>query len=440
MISVNFNLRSPHIELTSIVLTCRWGKGKVIRMSTGVSVYVASWDMSKQRCFTSQERFSLVVNAVAKESNTFLDELKDRLDEHFHRNHISDSTDSDTMRRAISLCVETLTLEKKHEQEAMGMTPLRFFAKHIDEKLVERHTGRKIANRTKAHHRTVLKRIEAFLNDSRLPDDWSVFRSHRFDAQYTSWCFSKKNYKLNTVYATYGVLKVWLNAARVEGFDCGDQYRLLKGKGVDVDAIYLTEEEIERMYRLDIPALIHSGEVDAKSTMEETRDLFVVGCWTGLRRSDLSRLDEAVFDLDSKLITITAAKTGRKVIIPMHPLVVELYRKYRGVFPKLTCRSHSNEHMKEIGRLSGIDDVVSITENRGGVVKDVKHKKYELIGMHTARRSFATNMYKRGFPSISIMRITGHTTETNFLKYIKVSLEENAIWVADKFKTFFGDV
>lgn len=439
MISVNFNLRSPHVELTSVVLTCRWGKGKVARMATGVSVYVASWDLNKQRCYTSQERFSRVVNAVANDANTFLDELKERLEDHFSRNHFSDFTDTDTMKRAITYCVAAISLEKKRKQEAMGMTPLQFFAKRIEENIVDSRTGRIIAERTKAHQRSVLKRFEAFLNESALPDDWSVFRSHRFDSQFTSWCY-KKNYKQNTVYASYGVLKPWLNAARTEGFDCGDNYRKLKGKGVDVDAIYLTEEEITSIYKLDIPSLIRSGEVDAKSTMEETRDLFLIGCWTGLRRSDLSRLDEAVFDMKNNLITITAAKTAKKVIIPMHPYVVQLYRKYKGVFPKLTTRSHSNEHIKEIGRLSGIVDTVSITENRGGVVKDVKYRKYELIGMHTARRSFATNMYKRGFPSISIMRITGHTTESNFLKYIKVSLEENANQVASKFRTFFGDV
>lgn len=61
------------------------------------------------------------------------------------------------------------------------------------------------------------------------------------------------------------------------------------------------------------------------------------------------------------------------------------------------------------------------------------YKKYQLVGMHTGRRSFATNMYKRGFPTIGIMKLTGHTTESNFLKYIKVSPEENALMMAEAF-------
>lgn len=44
----------------------------------------------------------------------------------------------------------------------------------------------------------------------------------------------------------------------------------------------------------------------------------------------------------------------------------------------------------------------------------------------TARRSFATNAYKAGVPTIAIMKITGHRLESTFLKYIRVSAKENA--------------
>jgi integrase len=54
------------------------------------------------------------------------------------------------------------------------------------------------------------------------------------------------------------------------------------------------------------------------------------------------------------------------------------------------------------------------------------YKKWQLVTTHTARRSFATNLYKSGFPTLSIMAITGHTTEKSFLKYIKVTPDEHA--------------
>ncbi len=139
------------------------------------------------------------------------------------------------------------------------------------------------------------------------------------------------------------------------------------------------------------------------------------------------------FDIKAKTISITAEKTKHQVVIPMHPMVLALYNKYQGVFPKLCDRSHTIEHLRQCARLAGIDDEVRMVENRGGKVSTLIYKKYQLVGMHTGRRSFATNMYKRRFPTIAIMRLTGHTTESNFLKYIKVSAEENAVMMAEEF-------
>ena len=39
-------------------------------------------------------------------------------------------------------------------------------------------------------------------------------------------------------------------------------------------------------------------------------------------------------------------------------------------------------------------------------------------------------MYLAGIPSIDIMKITGHKTEVDFLKYIKVFKEETAMSLA----------
>ena len=52
--------------------------------------------------------------------------------------------------------------------------------------------------------------------------------------------------------------------------------------------------------------------------------------------------------------------------------------------------------------------------------------KCDLITTHTARRSFATNQFKAGIPSLTIMARTGHKTEKDFLRYIKVTPKEHA--------------
>jgi Phage integrase family. len=54
-----------------------------------------------------------------------------------------------------------------------------------------------------------------------------------------------------------------------------------------------------------------------------------------------------------------------------------------------------------------------------------------LVASHTARRTGATLMYLQGIPTIAIMMITGHKSESSFRKYIKVTLEENAKMLAN---------
>ena len=77
--------------------------------------------------------------------------------------------------------------------------------------------------------------------------------------------------------------------------------------------------------------------------------------------------------------------------------------------------------------MAGITEPVEVEQMENGrLVKKVVPKN-ELVKTHTARRSGATNMYLAGIPAISIMKITGHKTEREFMKYIKASEEETAI-------------
>ena len=188
------------------------------------------------------------------------------------------------------------------------------------------------------------------------------------------------------------------------------------------------------IYRLNIPKLISEGVIDAKSTIEATRDLFIVGCWTGLRRADIARINEALFDLANNRLTIQTQKTNEKVIIPLHPFVCELYAKYHGRFPKLIDKSKANGQLQELGRLAKIDELTSRSSVRGGKIVTEHLMKYQRIGFHTGRRSFATNLYLQGAPTISIMKMTGHKTEQSFLKYIKVSKVEHSELMQKFFK------
>jgi hypothetical protein len=114
------------------------------------------------------------------------------------------------------------------------------------------------------------------------------------------------------------------------------------------------------------------------------------------------------------------------VVIPIGSVVSRLIDKYEGHFP-LISNDKMNEYLKELGQLAGFTYYfVEIIYTKGGKREREVLQKWELLTVHTARRSFATNAYLGSVPTISIMKITGHRTEKNFLQYIKISQEDNA--------------
>lgn len=82
-----------------------------------------------------------------------------------------------------------------------------------------------------------------------------------------------------------------------------------------------------------------------------------------------------------------------------------------------------------------INSDVVITYKKGIEKTDKTFKKHELISSHTCRRSFCTNQFLKGVPTLLIMRISGHRTEKAFLRYIKIDEEMAAI----KMKKFWEE-
>lgn len=87
----------------------------------------------------------------------------------------------------------------------------------------------------------------------------------------------------------------------------------------------------------------------------------------------------------------------------------------------------TNKYLKELGEMvESFHAKTSASITKGGVNISKNYKKFELITTHTARRSFASNLYLHGLPSSTIMKITGHRTEKAFMRYIKITPNENA--------------
>ena len=190
------------------------------------------------------------------------------------------------------------------------------------------------------------------------------------------------------------------------------------------ESISLDTEELEKIESLDL-----SGN----EAQDKARDLFLLMCYTALRISDIKRItrDHIKKTTEGKYrIEIITQKTKERVIIPVNSKALALLDKYDFNAPQLADQT-INEYIKQIAKKAGIDEIVSISEDFGGTIKTRLVPKYELITNHTGRRTAATQMYLSKIPSIDIMKITGHKTESSFMKYIRITKEETADRMAE---------
>jgi len=75
-------------------------------------------------------------------------------------------------------------------------------------------------------------------------------------------------------------------------------------------------------------------------------------------------------------------------------------------------------------KMTIINEVLRWNEKKLGKSYEKTAFKWQKISCHTGRRTFCTNAFLAGIPTISIMMISGHSTEANFLKYIKMSKQK----------------
>lgn len=157
---------------------------------------------------------------------------------------------------------------------------------------------------------------------------------------------------------------------------------------------YITKEELHRLEKLNL-----------KGYDKKVRDAFLIGCYTGLRFSDIVSLRNT--DISDGWLEKKMQKTGFMVQIPIRELfggkMVAMIEKYSGNIETLTkslgLNSTVNRKLREI--LDGLDVDAKIT-------------------FHSSRHTFATLLGQQGIDITAIQKLLGHTKITTTQIYSEV--------------------
>lgn len=399
MARVKFVLKEPKSKKETLIYLMFTFNNQRLKYSTGELIHPNYWNKTSKRAKETKE-----FNEYP-EFNARLDNLESEI-KNVYRKMINDKKVVD-----VESLKDEFTKKLKGEEPKTTASFRDFIDGYIEEsKATKSPLTIKSYNTSVFHIDAYFDSIGKKLNYNEI--DLEFYNS------YIAFLADKQKLSQNSIGKEIKNIKVFLNEATDRGLNLNLDFRKKRFKKLteETDKVYLSQDEVDSIYNLDL----------SKSPyLDRARDVFIIGCCTGLRFSDFSQIKEENI-IDGNKLKIRTQKTSETVVIPMHRYFRQIMDKYNNDLPRIISNQKMNEYIQKIAEEAKLnEDVETSITKAGELVKTIK-KKHKLVTCHTARRSFATNMFLSGVPTISIMKITGHRTEKSFLKYIRISQEENA--------------
>ena len=223
---------------------------------------------------------------------------------------------------------------------------------------------------------------------------------------------------INYQWKTISQLKTVMNEGRKLKYHSNMEYQDFKTKREDPDTVYLTQDEVDRLWNF-----VPKFELERKA-----RDLFLLGVYSCARFSDYSRLSMDM--IHDGVIHFTQVKTASSVMVPASPRLLAILERNGGKAPAL-AQQHLNEWIKKVCKACEIKEEVEVTTYNGLEHKTIRKPKHELISSHCARRTGITLLYMTGIPLKQVMLISGHKDEDSIKHYLRLTKEENVTLLKD---------
>lgn len=219
----------------------------------------------------------------------------------------------------------------------------------------------------------------------------------------------------NSVHQYCTKLKAVLNLYSEEVELPRDYAKVLTPKKCASTAVYLTEEELQKLI-----------DYSPKNEKEEyVRDIFIICSFGGMRHSDAIRLNES--NIIGDTLQYVSVKTKTPTIVPLKPIV----RDYILNRPDVTIGDKAfNDTIRRICQKCGINDRVKVFK----AGEESEGEKWEYVGSHTARRTCGTLLYLRGVDLYTISKILGHNDIKTTQGYIKSGIRTNSEELMGYFK------
>ena len=326
MAKVRFRLKTAYKNgYSPIHLILEYNK-QIITHSIGLTVPPQYWDAKTQRARKVKAFAYSEFNKTLQDIETSVDRAMVKLRNDLGRVPTKDETKKELNRLTDRNPVQSTSL-------------FEFF----DTLIAERKKDRNSKN-TAQQNETLLGHLKEFCRHQKRPALTFEEINHNFLNQFKTFAYEVKNLNPNTLSKYIGLLKTAMREAQKRGLHHSLDYQFLTTNKVPTYDIYLNEEELAKIYALNLS--------DRKGH-QTVRDLFIIGCFTGGQRfSDWAKLQNANIFVENgkRFFRYISTKTKTEAVVPLnHPFVQEILERYKGVLPKPLTNQKSNDYLKAIG-------------------------------------------------------------------------------------------
>lgn len=303
-------------------------------------------------------------------------------------------------------------------------------------------SGKPLSPRTIDDYKGTLKKLKHFEKEIWKNKIRHIDITLNFHEKFIAYCVEYHKIKPKTIGGEIDNIKKFIRVADLQDIKVCKDYKKKEffSPNNDTNDFALSEEEIKAIEDIDLSKF---------DRLDNARDWFVIGTWCGLRVSDLLNLTKK--DIEDEFIINQNKKTDIPVVIPIHKSVQKVLDKRNGEFPRKISDQKFNEYIKEVAEKANVSEMI-----KGGKMMPVKIKgysktpttvyrkvegeypKHELLTSHCCRRTFATFHYGK-LDTLTIMRVTGHKTEKQFLDYVKITPKQHAVAMKTMWNKYYKD-
>jgi integrase len=257
--------------------------------------------------------------------------------------------------------------------------------------------------------------LRAYLKYQQIVDEFLAFVGVKADrllreitpADIRSWrdALKRKGLSVPTVNHAIKILRMPFKAAHDAGYieinpNTKNTVRPLKDEPCNASKEVFTREQLAALIKV--------------APSEDWKGAILCGYYTGLRLRDIADLQWSVVDLDTRIITITTRKTGKRLTVPIHPqFAAWLEKQTRGIgkapiFPTLAGKSGGGKSglsmaFKRIMERAGI---------KGRMLREASGagRSQSSLSFHSLRHSFNSAIANAGVAPELRQKLTGHSS------------------------------